>query len=164
MSTSQNMTLAVAIVGAATGLLGAVLGIINTWKSIGRERVKLRIVPKVAEVHAPGQDPTPRMCIEAVNMSCFPITISGVGFSTHSRSQLVVAQPIVLDGKPWPRRLEPREAVTVYLSPQLMLEPKMLLAKAAYVKTDCGITKEGTGPALASYIEELAKLHAEAAK
>ena len=40
-----NITLITAIIGAVCGLLGAVLGIINTWNYIRRNKIRLKIIP-----------------------------------------------------------------------------------------------------------------------
>ncbi len=57
--------------------------------------------------------------IEVVNLSNFALTISEAGFTIDNRMaqkgrRAAVVQPIVIDGKAWPRRLEAREAVSVY--------------------------------------------------
>lgn len=57
MSTLAAITLGIA-------LLGAVLGILNTWRSFDRDRVKLRVVPKIAMPIGKVQDRRPRLCIE----------------------------------------------------------------------------------------------------
>ncbi|MBW8851343.1 MAG: hypothetical protein JF600_11225 [Xanthomonadales bacterium] len=67
----QAITLAVAAVGA-------VLGIINTWHTIDKNQVKLKVVPKHAIPYG-AMDHRLRMCIEVTNLSSFPITIEEVG-------------------------------------------------------------------------------------
>ena len=51
--------------------VGAVLGILNTWKAIDRDRPKLRVVPKRA-IPLGAVDPRLRMSIEVINLSTFP--------------------------------------------------------------------------------------------
>ena len=41
----EHLTLITAIAVLVFGVLGAVLGIINTWRAISRERIKVRIFP-----------------------------------------------------------------------------------------------------------------------
>ncbi len=104
------------IVTIAMAGVGAVLGIINTLHQLNLNRVKLRVVPKSAvaygggmlhsrDEHLRGGGP----CIEIINLSAFPVTISEVGYTlagTNLRAGMF--NPVLLDGKPWPRRLEPR--------------------------------------------------------
>ena len=44
----QNITLVTAMIGAVCGILGLILGIINTWHQISKNRVRLKIIPKIA--------------------------------------------------------------------------------------------------------------------
>jgi hypothetical protein len=101
MTTTELITLPLAVVGA-------VLGVINTWRSLDRDRIKLRIVPKVA--YPVGMtDTRPRLCIEVINLSSFPVTVAEVGFLLRgSDKKLVLIQPIFADGGSFPRRLEGR--------------------------------------------------------
>ncbi|MGH8625237.1 MAG: hypothetical protein ACREYC_08205 [Gammaproteobacteria bacterium] len=139
------------------GLLGTVLGVINLWRTFDRDRVKLRVTPKVAYPVNMGDD-RPRLCVEVVNLSTFPVTVSDVGFTVwFSRSRMAIIDPILLDRKPWPRRLEPREAFTVYCSPSLAGEPGLQRVRRAYAKTDCGETRYGRSKGLRHYIGEAAK-------
>ncbi|WP_126173457.1 hypothetical protein [Altericroceibacterium xinjiangense] len=127
-------------------LLGAVLGIINTWNSVSQRRVKLRVSPAWAVGPFGGA-----FGIEVTNLSAFALTISEVGF-LHNRpvsstpARIVVSDPVVTDGKPYPRRLEPREQVTVYFDPRTIPPGKRLWR--AYAKTACGELKHGGSPAL----------------
>jgi hypothetical protein len=42
----NTVTLITAIVGAVCGIAGAILGIINTWQQLRRDKVRLKIIPK----------------------------------------------------------------------------------------------------------------------
>ena len=131
--------------------IGTVLGCINTFVLLNNRRVRLRVVPKSA---TPGDggiltDSTRHIeggtvCIEVVNLSSFPVTISDVGYTLPSKRRASFCSPILLDSKPWPRRLEPREAVTAYAN--ISVVPSNI--GKAYAKTDCGVTRFGTSPAL----------------
>ena len=48
MTASETAIFVTAIIGATTGITGAVLGIINTWHHLSRTRVRLRVIPKLA--------------------------------------------------------------------------------------------------------------------
>ncbi len=132
--------------GAA--LLGAGLGIMNTWHAISARRVRLRVRPSFA-IGPAGQQ---MFSIEVVNLSSFPLTISEVGFSLDWRdidrgSRAAVTMPIVIDRKPWPRRLEAREAVSLYFDPPDPGRGGKMIGKA-YAQTSCGEVCYGTSPAL----------------
>jgi hypothetical protein len=139
MTLVQGITLAIAV-------LGAVLGVINTWHGLDKSRVKLLVRPKHA-IPFGGVDPRITFCIEVINLSAFAVTVEDVGVlfkGTDQRGSLF--QPILPDGGSWPRRLEPRSSVTVY--GQRPVAPTGTVIKCAYAKTQCGYTETGTTPAL----------------
>lgn len=146
--------LEIATLGVA--ILGAGLGIINTLQSIDRDRVKLRVTPKTAFSFFPGAvETTTSLCIEVLNRSTFPVTISEVGLTLHGTDkQFKLFQPILHDGGPFPRRLEPRSSFTAYFEPGAENHPAFASVKSAYAKTDCGETATGDSPALRSLVEE----------
>jgi hypothetical protein len=134
----ETVTLSIAV-------LGAVLGVINTWHGLDKSRVKLKIRPAHAIPVGITQELT--FCIEVTNISVFAVTVNDVGFfyrGTDLRASYI--HPVLLDGGSWPRRLEPRSSVTVYGSPP-ELRPGQPI-RCAYAKTECGVTKTGTSPAL----------------
>jgi hypothetical protein len=138
-SVIQVITLSVAV-------LGAVLGVLNTWQGFDRNRVKLKVIPKGA-IPVGGANQRITFCIEVTNLSTFPVTVSDVGvfyYGTDKRGSIIT--PFLVDGGSWPRRLEPRSSVTVYSErPTSSAEHRI---KCAYARTDCGTTKTGTSPAL----------------
>ncbi len=124
MNWIESTTLAVA-------LLGAVLGIINTWHSLKRGRVMLRVTPKLSIVderrgialsRTHGRefrdDAKECLSIEVVNLSAFPVTISEVGFGHYhaKKTRQYLFAPRLTDGGALPKRLESREAFTAYAS------------------------------------------------
>lgn len=139
--------------GAVTfglALLGGVLGVVNTWKAIDKDRVKLIVRPGHAIPVGAAEVMYPRMqfCIEVINASGFPVTVQEVGFfhrGTSSRGAAI--QPITIDNKgSTPRRLEAREAASFYMEKPGRFEGKRV--KAAYARTACGRTFTGSSPAL----------------
>lgn len=135
----QAVTMAVAV-------LGAVLGIINTWHMIDRSRVKLRVRPAHA-IPIGNVNESLTFCIEVTNLSAFPVTVRDVGVFYHGTNHRgAYAPPVLIDSGGWPRRLEPRSSVTVYgQKPDGSKEQPI---KCAYAKTECGVTQTGTSPAL----------------
>lgn len=137
MSITEAITFAIAV-------LGAVLGIINTWQALDKSRVKMRVCPKHA-IPVGGADPRLTFCIEITNLSVFAITVEEAGvFYKGTNKRGAYAQPVLIDGLPWPRRLEPRSSVTIYGQPP---EGKSHRLKCAYARTACGVTRTGTSPA-----------------
>jgi len=138
-----------AIVTFGIALLGAVLGVLNTWRNFDRDRVKLIIKPAHsilvggAEHLWPGID----FCIEVVNLSAFPVTVQEIGFENRDMNKrAVVVRSLTVDGGSLPRRLETREAVSLYFRKPGADERH--LVKHAYAKTACGSKFTGTSPAL----------------
>lgn len=137
MNTVQGIILAIAV-------LGAVLGIINTWQSLDKSCVKLRVRPKHA-IPVGAADPRLTFCIEVTNLSAFAVTVDETGvFYKGTENRGAYTQPILLDGKGWPRRLGPRSSVTVYGQAPLVESHPL---KCAYARTECGVTRSGTSPA-----------------
>lgn len=148
MFSRDNITLGLAI-------LGSVLGIINFWRQVRKDRVRIRVTPKVAYPVGEVADQRPRLCIDVVNLSAFPITVSDTGFTLwFSRERLALVRPIIIDGKPWPRRLESREAFTVYFNPTIATDPKLARVRRAYAKTDCGHIQYGKSKGLHAYTHQ----------
>jgi len=137
------------VVTLSLASLGAVLGVINTWKAIDHDRPKLKVIPKHAIPYG-GADPRLTFCIEVINLGTFALTVREVGvFYRTTTRRAPVAQPVLADGGPWLRRLEPRSAVTVYTSAEILAPNREDgTVRCAYAMTDCGLTFEGNSPAL----------------
>ena len=139
---ADGITLSIAV-------LGAVLGIINTWKSFDRDRLKLKVIPKHAIPVGNLVDQNIRFCVEVINLSTFPVTVCEIGMLFHNTDRRgAVLNPIVIDGKPFPRRLEPRTSFTVYLRHEAFQNEHGYRIKCAYAETDCGERVKGNSPAL----------------
>ena len=162
MTSVQWLTLGIAV-------LGAVLGVINTLHQLTRNRVRLKVIPKVDfmlgnEIAAAtdrdddlfqkmveNRRPA-RICIEVVNLGCVPVTISDVGFVLKKGgTRKVIVAPEVTKGKTWPTRLDPREAVTAYAPIGAEIEPEVALRGLAYATTDCDHTRYGSSAAMREY-------------
>ncbi|MBC3917118.1 hypothetical protein H8L32_06495 [Undibacterium sp. CY18W] len=135
----QGITLAIA-------LLGAILGVINTWQTLDKSRVKLLVIPKHAtQIGVPDSKLT--FCVEVINMSAFAVTVDEVGvFFKGTEIRGCIRMPILIDGGTWPRRLEPRSAVTLYGQKPESTSGNRI--KCAYAMTSCGHTQTGITPAL----------------
>jgi len=138
----------------AIALVGAILGIINTFLSIDRHRVKIKVTPKVS-FPVGQQEKRKCLAIEILNLSDFPVTISQVGIlyrGTKDRGEIVL--PNISDGGSYPRRLDSRVSFTVRSSPEVILENKFADVYCAYTETDCGVLTKGRSAALKGLIKE----------
>lgn len=131
-----------------TASVGAVLGILNYWNQLNQRRVRLIIRPMYA--HSTNGGPT-MFSIEVTNLSSFALTITEVGVTRWLGAKRgprnAIFTPILIDGKAWPRRLEPRTAVSAYFDPRELSISSAMFAKA-YAKTECGVYTYGNSPAL----------------
>lgn len=146
MTVIEAVTLAIA-------LLGAALGVINTWHALDNTRVKLRVRPMQA-IPVGTTDSRFTFCIEVTNLSSFAVTVNDVGvFYEGTERRGSYTPPLLFDGKGWPRRLESRTSVTVYGQPPSGKPGQPL--KCAYARTECGTTHTGTSPAFKSLDESV---------
>jgi hypothetical protein len=122
-SMRDNITLALAIIGSGLGIANL---IIDLW----RNRVRLRVVPKLYVRSAQGSytydrpmddflkqhnfDDDPKLCVEVQNISNKPVTISLIGFARWRADKRVVLNPIFTDNRNLPRRLEPHSLFVAY--------------------------------------------------
>jgi len=175
----MNVTDWIAIIGAVTGVVGTVLGVITIADLLSRNRVKLRVTPKLAWVnrrgmvltaekpapagHDPtGGDPPNRLAVEVVNLSAFAVTISEVGVGRVVGRRRVFVVPDLSDGKSWPVRLESREAVTAFLHLEAARDVISTSAdRIAYSQTDCGVVKYGTSPMFDKFVDDLVRKGSE---
>lgn len=140
MATIQIVTFGIAV-------LGAILGIINTWHNLNQRKVKLKLKPAHA-IPVGGVDPNIQFCIEITNLSAFPVTIEEAGvLFKGTKDRGIIPHPIFTDhDNKWPRKLESRTSITVYSQlPSIGANHRI---KCAYAKTQCGVIVKGTSPAL----------------
>ena len=144
----------------AIALLGAILGVMNTWRSFDRDKIRVSVSPRWAFHSHPIEGSQTRLCIEVVNLSYLPITITQVAFEHRNRKEIFAFLPVFMDGQTMPRRLEPRASFTVFMMPGVENHEGMAEVKHAFVKTACGLVFNGTNNALKSHIKNLRKKNA----
>ncbi|WP_417424701.1 hypothetical protein [Hoeflea sp.] len=127
----------------AIAIIGAVLGILNTWFVIDQRRVRLRVRPAYAIARG-----GIGFSIQVTNLSAFPLTVTEVGFVLPGKKRAAITDPMFMDGKEWPRRLEARESVTAYFDPTGLPKGKIKHIGKAYAQTACGEAAYGSSPAL----------------
>lgn len=152
---TENITLITAIVGGACGLLGAVLGIINTWNQMRKNKIRLKVTPIHAIPVGSLSSANIDFGIEVINLSDFAVTITDVGFLLESKQTATLAtvnsieQPSKL-----PIRLEPRTSYRKYFS-KSVIDTNGARIKSAYANTECGETITGVSGALKQLIKEV---------
>ncbi|MFN8180125.1 MAG: hypothetical protein U0167_19505 [bacterium] len=157
-ATSPPSVTALDIITLAIAAVGAFLGVMNTWRAFNQDRVKLKVTPKYAfSVGGSFFGGNETLCIDIVNRSTFPVTISGAGIllkGTKDASAAFLVNPIMEDRGRLPRRLEPRESLSVYFSSDVLDDHAMLAkARGVFARTACGHMGKGTSP----YLRQLAK-------
>lgn len=139
-------------------LVGAFLGVINTWNQVNQYKVKLKVVPKISHQITSGVmlsgdrecdldlSATPTCwSIEVINLSKVPITIRQIGFGrTFNGNRNIIFQPDTEDGRSLPVRIEPRQAITFYTAIGTELPSSALKKPVAFAETDCGKVCYGT--------------------
>lgn len=158
MSTIQTITLITAIAGAICGLLGAVLGIINTCHQLRRDKVRLRVVPKIVNIINGGELSAPKLCIEVTNLSVFSVTITNVGFEAKEHDLCLF--PILYDGKPWPRRLESRQSIMTFFGDDWETNRELCSISCAFASTECGETRFGSIKRIKKRIRKIGRTNA----
>jgi hypothetical protein len=138
----------IAIGGAVLGVIGTVLGVMNT---MSQRWVRL--------VVRPASDVGMKMDrIEIVNLSSFPVTINEVGFCLTGGAvprRFKISQPIMSDGGNWPRRLQSREMATVGFDPRDAIHAREKVC-SVYARTSCGKTVQGSRRNYSRFQKELA--------
>lgn len=121
-------------------LLGAVLGLLNTWRALNRERVKLRVRFVHAYPANAAQLGGKMYGIEITNLSAFAVTILEAGLNILGSADRCPFIPHVTpDNKPLPRKLDSREQCTLYISQDALRDDVSF--RDVYATTACGITK-----------------------
>lgn len=149
-------------VGAA--LLGAALGIVNTIWALWRDRVRLKVVPlwlsnvlteggavvgTVSTEYPDGFERRPdgALGLRVINSGLIEVTVDGVGLTPSGwwhrmRRSTLIRRTMSHDAfgaVQLPRRLAPRESVTLWASPGGHMEGALRGAKRVYASTACGL-------------------------
>ena len=156
----NNIHTIYAAITFAIAVLGAALGILNTWRAFDRDRIRIRVSPRWAISYC-GSETATRLCLEITNLSYIPITINQVGFELRKpKDHILVFIPEFIDGGKMPRRLEPRSSFTVYMPAGTEEKKSFADVKHAFARTACGVVARGTSPALKGQIKKMKKLSA----
>ena len=142
------------LVTLAIAMVGAVLGVMNTWRTFANDRVRVRVKPTTIFVPQRGWC----LGIEVVNLSTFAITVSTVGVTMRGTSRhLQIFAPALSSGDTLPKRLEPRTGFTAFAGfGTTEEEPGFRIADEVYVSTACGEWITGGRKQLAIALANLA--------
>lgn len=147
-----TITLIIAVVGAVTGILGLVFNFLNTWRAFDRDKVKVKVVPKLSMFFVGGER-YDCLSIEVINMGFVPVTISRIVLPIDSKLELHFKQH-PQHRVSLPARLEPRESLTIMATPDLQSDEKFSLVFCARASTACGRHFDGTSPALKGMVKK----------
>jgi hypothetical protein len=130
-------------------IIGAVLGILNTWHAISQSKPKMRV--RMLHTYSTPKVELVGFSIDVTNLSSFALTVTEVGFSLspwwrRDIERLYLNQHKAA-GHDLPVRLEPRQSASFYFQGKMEGRPPKKIT-AAYAKTDCGVYFRGTTPAL----------------
>ncbi|TWT76087.1 hypothetical protein Pla123a_28760 [Posidoniimonas polymericola] len=130
------------IAGFALGAIGTVLGILNFWRNVVRDRPKLRVTPTQA-IGVGNRAGVRFVGVHVVNMSTFPLTITGAGWiipeveAKKHRAHVIPDQPPVM-GENIPATIGPREAASFVMRAKPETAEKGMTYTGVWAKTACG--------------------------
>ena len=139
-----------AAITLAIALLGAVLGVINTWNELNRNRERLKVQPSFF-IH----NQMTSIAIEVINHGETPVTVTGVGFdlATEGKHIPLVGEAVFL-GDPMPWRIQPHASKYVVAIPAFIDSEEFRRVRRAYCKTAIGKRFTGTSEALQQVVTE----------
>ena len=150
----DTVILITAIAGASFGLLGAVLGVLNTWRAFDRDRIRVRVEPAFF-IRTNGVVTERGYRLTITNLSYIPVTITQTGFTLRDgKNLLTFVAPIDCT---MPKRMEARTRFTASILENDSSD--FLSIKRAYADTACG--KRFTG-SCRTFLRELRRRAASA--
>ena len=130
----NHYTVGIAIIGALTGIVGVVLGVVNTVHIVAVDKIRLRVIPEYA-ITPYGEG----FVVEVQNLSYMPITVKNMGILL-SNGQTMAIGISLLNANRLPKRIPVRESVTF----SIVLPVTGFPAYKVDVKTGGGLTFKGT--------------------
>lgn len=126
----------------AIAVIGAVLGVVNTWRAVRSDRIRLRVRIRVTltTLNQPA--------IEVVNLSDFPVTVVRAGWAEQRgnwpRRKWVRTTPMDAETSAGslsrhPIEIEPRRPQVITFS-HSMSHTKISTLQRVFVTTACGVT------------------------
>lgn len=167
----SSLSLVKDVVIAIAAFTGMGLSFYNLWSQNQKEKIKLKVIPKSVKTQGAsksGKEFTlttenefnynrnaKLYAFEIINLSDFNLTIDEVGFlNSKTKGRDSIPEPIMDDKGKWPRKLEPRESVTVYADLGSVLSIKSLpFITSVFAKTSCNHTVIGTSNSLKQLVQ-----------
>jgi len=152
-STFQANTLTLII--AVSGL---VLGIVNTWRTIHKDRVRIRVRP--VQVYCLNDEErlvTGGVGVSVTNLSSFEITITELGFMKRWKNEKISLFGTDL-GHLIPCRMLPRTTISFRIPESISSHPNFVTVHRPFVDTACGKRFTGSSPAWRSFRKRIRKM------
>ena len=145
------------LITLAIAILGAGLGIFNTWQGLRDRAVRLRVIPKYAE---PVDDQMrkvgpPCISIEVQNLGSYPVTVEEVGLLIENAAsdlprRAAFLPQYVMMGPKLPHRLDRQDSITVAVPINSLPDEDFT---GAFARTAAGQMVKGTSAALTDIAE-----------
>lgn len=104
---------------------------------ISREALVLTDRPRELRALEPRRVSSPTLCLEIGNAGREPIAVDEVGLSGwFDRPRIGMREPLLHDGKPWPRTLAPEETVIAYLTSSIQSHSVLPSIRFGYALSD----------------------------
>ena len=123
-SNSSSITLVIAV-------LGALLGIYNTWRATKRDNVCVKLRPKVV-TQKNGDN---WLAVDLINLSVFPVTITGISLTFRGGKESVSFSNL---GVELPKRLESRAMLSATFPAPASQLPDFHRIVGIHAETACG--------------------------
>lgn len=146
----EAITLAIAV-------LGAVLGIVNIWHQLSKDKVRLLVRPAHALLVGGLNTGEWTISIEVINLSGFPLTVHDVGLEFRDGERLIAPDARTTQRGSFPVRLDSRESLTVLLPAESRHHERLGEVRRAFARCQCGTVRYGTSKALKQMISEASK-------
>jgi hypothetical protein len=171
----SNLSIIKDVVIAIAAFTGMGLGLFNLWSEKQKDKVKLEVIPKSVKnkgVSTSGQQfiittandfifdqELPLFAFEVINHSKFDVTINEIGFfNSKTNGRYSIPEPILKDSGKWPRKLEPRESVTLYADLSSIFDIEHLpFVTSAFAVTSCNHTETGVSESLIQLVRHAQK-------
>lgn len=124
------------------GAAGTLLGVLNYWRTWEKDRVRVRVRAGISLSFGRGHSEK-GVFIEVVNLSNFPVTITSVGFPVEGADLVLHLLPPYLNDERLPKRLEPRDALTIYADSGALSDSRAAHIHDVIAKTACGVEIQG---------------------
>ncbi len=104
---------------------------------ISPEALVLTDRPRELRALEPRRISSPTLCLQIGNAGREPITVDEVGLAGwFDRPRIGMREPLLHDGKPWPRTLAPDETVIAYLTPAIQSHSVLPSIRFGYALSD----------------------------